>query len=52
MSQPRQLQLTMGLRNAASGKYLTQETFGFAINCNGKQALHTSSTNLPRKSFV
>jgi hypothetical protein len=31
----RALELNMGLRNAASQQYLTQETFGFAMNCNG-----------------
>eukprot|EP00045_Choanoeca_perplexa_P007128 m.62955 g.62955 ORF g.62955 m.62955 type:complete len:489 (+) comp13943_c0_seq1:114-1580(+) len=30
------LEMAMGLRNSATGKYLTQETFGFAMNCNGK----------------
>ncbi|EDQ84601.1 uncharacterized protein MONBRDRAFT_39233 [Monosiga brevicollis MX1] len=32
----RNISMTMGLRNASSGLYLTQETFGFAVNCNGK----------------
>ncbi len=27
---------SLGLKNHASGKYLTQETFGFALNVNGK----------------
>lgn len=31
------LEWTLGLRNHASGKFLTQETFGFAMNANGKQ---------------
>jgi len=32
MSEGSILSLTLGLRNRASGKYLTQETFGFALN--------------------
>lgn len=30
------LSWSLGLRSAASGKYLTQESFGFAVNANGK----------------
>eukprot|EP00055_Hartaetosiga_balthica_P007003 m.23496 g.23496 ORF g.23496 m.23496 type:complete len:494 (-) comp5550_c1_seq1:184-1665(-) len=29
------VQWTLGLKNRASGKYITQESFGNAINCNG-----------------
>jgi len=37
MSEVHALEWTLGLRNHASGKFLTQETFGFAMNANGKQ---------------
>jgi len=30
-----ELEWSLGLRNTTTGKYLTQETFGFALNCNG-----------------
>lgn len=45
----RALEWSLGLRNRASGKYLTQETFGFALNCNGgslkkKQTLYLEPT--------
>jgi len=35
MSAVKALEWTLGFRNHASGKYLTQETFGFALNVNG-----------------
>lgn len=36
MALPNALEWTLGLRNRASGKYLTQESFGNAVNVNGK----------------
>ena len=35
MSVPNALEWTMGLKNRATGKYLTQEAFGGAVNVNG-----------------
>eukprot|EP01147_Barroeca_monosierra_P000853 gene853-4125_t len=35
MALPNALEWTLGLRNRASGKYLTQESFGNAVNVNG-----------------
>jgi len=35
MAEVKALEWTLGLRNFASGKFLTQETFGFAMNANG-----------------
>lgn len=35
MAEVNALEWTLGLRNHASGKFLTQETFGFAVNVNG-----------------
>lgn len=35
MSEGKVLEWSLGLRNHKSGKYLTQETFGFALNANG-----------------
>lgn len=44
MSNVRTLEWTLGFRNHATGKFLTQETFGFALNCNG--------TSLKKKQTV
>jgi hypothetical protein len=38
MAEGKALEWALGLRNAVSGKYLTQETFGFAMNVNGESA--------------
>ncbi|EGD79844.1 retinal fascin [Salpingoeca rosetta] len=35
MSSPNALEWTLGLKNRATGKYLTQEAFGNAVNVNG-----------------
>lgn len=33
MAESTPLEWSMGFRNRASGKYLTQEAFGFSLNC-------------------
>jgi hypothetical protein len=36
MSTPKVLEWSMGFRNYSSQLYLTQESFGFRVNCNGR----------------